>query len=47
MHGEFVKTMAASYYPRYRTAQFKTKATAQLTATEQFNLAFLKPRFLG
>ena len=34
------------YRPRYRTAQFKTEATAQLTALEQFNVDFLKPRFL-
>lgn len=34
------------YYPRSSTAQFKTEATAQLTAIEQFNLDFLRARFL-
>jgi hypothetical protein len=34
------------YVPRYSTAQFKTEVTAQLTNIEQFNLNFLKPRFL-
>lgn len=34
------------YYPRYSTAQFKTEATVQLTEIEQFNLDFLKSRFL-
>jgi hypothetical protein len=34
------------YKPRYRTAQFKMEPTAQLTAIEQFNVNFLKPRFL-
>jgi hypothetical protein len=34
------------YVPRYPTAQFKTEAATQLTDIEQFNLDFLKPRFL-